>query len=421
MPDIAIPQEEIRRRHRRRWLLVSLAVLIVLVAFGIVWWSTPGGPSVSAKNILMGQVKNGNFLIQIRSPGTLKPRLERWVTSNVGGTVETLLVHPGSVVHADSPLLKLSNPEIRRQLQRARFALSRAKAQASAEKAQLEDQLYSLEGSLASARAQATSAEMRVKADASLLKEAVISRLQYETDRLNARNDSQLVATLQQRIAAFRRNMAAQTQEEDSLLASAQADYTAAQEDVQALQPRAGIEGEVLTVNVQAGQSLAAGAAMAQVANIHVLDAELAISPDDAGEVSRGQNVEVLLPNPDAPLLHGTVQRISPNVVDGAVPVTVRLQVTLPPGARPQMSVTGVIRVSHMKHVLHVARPVGVEPNSTGTVYVLSASGNSAQRRTVHFGLASSSGIQILSGLQAGEQIVLSDTSSWGARMGIRQ
>lgn len=420
MPDIAIPQEEIRRRHRRRWLLVSLAVLIVLVTFGIVWWSTPGGPSVSAKDLLLGRVKKGDFLIQIRSPGTLKPRLERWVTSNVGGTVETLFVHPGSVVQANSPLLQLSNPAVLQQLRRAQLALSRTNAQAAAQKAQLQDQLYAMEGNLASAKAKSASAEMRVKADVSLLKEAVISRLQYETDHLNAQNDAALVASLVRQIAAFRRNAAAQAQGEQSLVASAQADLVSAQENVRALKPLAGMTGEVLTVSVQAGQSLAAGAAMAQIANVHKLDAVLAVSPDDAGETARGQAAEVLLPNPDAPTLQGTVQRISPNVVAAAVPVTIRLSGTLPSGARPQMTVTGVIRVSRMHNVLHVERPVGVEPNSTGSVYVLAPDTDMAIRRKVRFGLASSSGIQILSGLTAGDEIVLSDTSSWGSQMRIR-
>lgn len=92
----------------------------------------------------------------------------------------------------------------------------------------------------------------------------------------------------------------------------------------------------------------------------------------------------------------------------------------MPKGTRPQMAVTGIIRVSRMNHVLHVARPVGVQPESKGTVYVLSPDKDSATRRAVQFGLASSRGIQVVSGLTAGERIVLSDTSRWGPRMRIR-
>lgn len=420
MPDIAISPEEIRRRKSRRWLFLVGVIVLLMVGFFIVWESIPTGPSVSARDLLLGTVRQGSFLIQIRAPGILKPRKERWATSTVGGTIETLLAHPGSMVHVDSPLLKMSNPTLGTKLQEARFALSRTKAEAVAQQAQLEDQLYALEGRLASAKAQATRAEMRLKADASLLREAVISRLQYETDRLNAQNDTQLVASMKQRIRVFRQNVAAQSQTEQSLVASAQADLLAAEANIRALEPRAGIDGQVQTMSVQAGQSLAAGTAIARIANAQFLDATLAVSPNDAGEIAVGQSVEVQLPNPDAPIIHGTVARISPNVVNAAVPVTVHLQGKMPKGTRPQMAVTGIIRVSRMNHVLHVARPVGVQPESKGTVYVLSPDKDAATRRAVQFGLASSRGIQVVSGLTAGERIVLSDTSRWGPRMRIR-
>lgn len=421
MTDIAIPPEEIRRRKSRRWLLLAVTFLALLIAFPIVWFSIPSGPSVSLRDLLLGTVEQGPFLIQIRAPGILKPRTERWVTSNVSGTVERLLAHPGSLVETHSPLLKLSNPTLGTELQKARFALTRTQAEATAQQAQLEDHLYTLQEDLASAKAQATSAEMRVKADASLLREAVISRLQYETNRLDARNDAQLVASTEQRIRAFRRNVAAQSENEQSLVASVRADLQTAEANIQALEPQAGMSGQVQTVSVQAGQSLTAGTAIARIANARLLNATLAVSPDDAGEITVGQTVEILLPNPEEPVLHGTVERVSPNVVKGAVPVTVRLAGKIPKGARPQMAVTGVISVSHMTNVLHVGRPVGVQPDSKGVVYVLSTDGDSASRRPVRFGLASSNGIQILSGLTPGERIVLSDTTQWGPRMRIRQ
>jgi Membrane-fusion protein len=420
MTDVLIPPEELRQRHHRRWFwLIGLAALVGL-ALILIWYLLPSGPSVSAKDLLTGTVKQGNFLIQIRAPGTLKTRVQRWITTTVGGTVQIVYIHPGSETNPQTPLFKLSNPHLYSVLQKAQFALTQAQAQAVAQNAQQEDHLYSLEGDLESAKAAAASSEMQVKADASLLQEKVLPRLQYEADRLKAHKDEELVTSLEQRIVAFRKNTTALGEAQEAVIASNRADVATAKADIQALTPLANMSGEVQNVSVHAGQSLVAGAVVARIANAKLLNAVLTVMPSDVGELARGLPVHVLLPNPTEPVLHGTVERISPNVVDGAVPVTVRLRSSLPKGTRPQMAVTGIIRVSRITHTLYVARPAGVQPNTQSSVYVLSPSGDSAVRRTVHFGLASSDGIQILSGLKPGEQIVLSDTSDWHTRMTIR-
>ncbi|MBE7562770.1 HlyD family efflux transporter periplasmic adaptor subunit [Acidithiobacillus sp. HP-6] len=419
--DVPLPLETIRQRRMRTWLIVVLVIeFVLLAAYSITLWDITSGRSVSAKNLQLGTVRQGTFPILIRSPGTLEPRIERWVTSNVGGTVQRLFVHPGSRVNVNSPLLSLSNPKVLVQARKAQYVLTRTIAQQKVQKATMDDQLYALEGQLATYKTQADSAEMRLKADLSLLRESVISRLQYETDQLTARNSAELVASMKRRILAFRRSYRAQLQGEQSMIASARTALLAAQADVAALQPKAGMSGEVQTVSVQAGARLKSGGAIARIANIHTLNVILSVSPEDAGEIARGQEAEVRLSIPEEPVLHGAVQRVSPKVVHGEVPVTIRLHGKLPQIARPQLPVTVVIRAGQLAHALYVATPEGAREDREGKVYVLSQGGHKATRRLVHFGLASSAGIQILSGLKAGERIVLSGTPHWDETMKIR-
>lgn len=141
----------------------------------------------------------------------------------------------------------------------------------------------------------------------------------------------------------------------------------------------------------------------------------------NAAEIEPGQPIKVILPILHEPTIPGAVLRISPNVVHDTVPVTVRLHGKLVSGARPQMVVTGIIRVGKLVHTLYVAKPMGAQEDSDGVVYVLSANGHTAVKRSVRFGLASSTGIQILSGLKPGQRVVLSNTSKWGRIMQITQ
>jgi HlyD family secretion protein len=63
---------------------------------------------------------------------------------------------------------------------------------------------------------------------------------------------------------------------------------------------------------------------------------------------------------------------------------------------------------------------VGITANSKGTVYRLINGGSRAVLATVMFGAASADAIQVLSGLQAGDQIIVSDTGSFSGKPEVR-
>ena len=110
-------------------------------------------------------------------------------------------------------------------------------------------------------------------------------------------------------------------------------------------------------------------------------------------------------------IVAGEVVRIDPAAQNGSVLVDVRLTEALPKGARVDQNVDGVIELARTGDVLHVARPAIGEAHATATVFKLS--GGEARRVTIKFGRAAVKDIEIASGLQAGDQIVLSDMSRW--------
>ncbi|NJO13138.1 MAG: RND transporter, partial [Gammaproteobacteria bacterium] len=78
-----------------------------------------------------------------------------------------------------------------------------------------------------------------------------------------------------------------------------------------------------------------------------------------------------------------------------------------PPRAR-DLSVEGVIEIEHLTNVLHVARPVNVQPQSSATLFRVSAA-NDALRVPVRFGKASVDRIVIAEGLEEGDRVIVSD------------
>ena len=107
----------------------------------------------------------------------------------------------------------------------------------------------------------------------------------------------------------------------------------------------------------------------------------------------------------------GRVARIDPAVSNGVVKVEVALVGKLPPEARPDLSVDGLIDVARKHDVLYVERPTFAKSHGAGQVYVLD--GDDARRTPVEFGQASVRSIEVVRGLKAGDRVIVSDPSSW--------
>jgi HlyD family secretion protein len=104
--------------------------------------------------------------------------------------------------------------------------------------------------------------------------------------------------------------------------------------------------------------------------------------------------------------------RIDPAVVAGTVTVDVKLEGALPDGARPDLSVEGTIELERLADVVYVGRPVQGQAFSTVGLFKLVEDGKDAVRVPVKLGRSSVNTIEIVEGLQVGDQVILSDMSA---------
>jgi len=173
----------------------------------------------------------------------------------------------------------------------------------------------------------------------------------------------------------------------------------------------------VQDVPVEIGQQVAPGTMLAKVAEPTHLQAELRVPATRARDVRPGQAVSVDTRNG---LVDGTVTRIDPSVQEGSVMVEVRLDGSLPDGARPDMAVDGAIQIELLTDVLYVGRPVQAQENATIGLYRLEADDKHALRVSVELGGSSVDTIEIVGGLLEGDRVILSDTSRWDDNERIR-
>ncbi|HEY6547295.1 MAG TPA: RND transporter, partial [Vicinamibacteria bacterium] len=136
------------------------------------------------------------------------------------------------------------------------------------------------------------------------------------------------------------------------------------------------------------------------------------IAETQAKDVQIGQKASVDTRNG---VIEAHVMRVDPAVENGTVAVDLYLDGALPKGARPDLSVDGTIELERLTDVLYVGRPAQGQADSLVSLFRLEKEGAEANRIKVKLGRTSVNTVEITSGLNVGDQVVLSDTSAWDA------
>ena len=179
---------------------------------------------------------------------------------------------------------------------------------------------------------------------------------------------------------------------------------------IDALKVRAGMVGVVQSIDVAEGKQVVAGTALALVAQAEPLQVLLSVPEAQAKDLHIGMSAHIDM---RGATFSGHVARIAPSVQNAAVEVLVQPDGPLPAGARPLLGVDGVVEIERISGTLTIPRPPGAIPDSELNLYRLTDDGSRAVRITARSGRASADRIEIISGLAAGERIVLSDLSDW--------
>ena len=409
--DIARP--DLKKQKIRRQILWSVAGVALLAALTVfVMRLKPAAPTVDRSTVWTDTVKRGNMIRQVRGLGTLVPREDRIrsIPAETDGTVVSIFKLPGALVHPDTVILQLTNPQLMQEAQDAALQLKSAQAEYHNTQVSIESALMDRRSTAADINAQYQQAQLQARTDKALYKLGVISGLTYsdsqgKADALTTRQKLQ-----EEEVSINQKALETQLAVQKAKVQQAQALAQLKQREVDALTVRAGIEGQLIQMPLQMGQHVLVGAELAQIIQPDQLKAQLQIPETQAHDVLNGQPAEIDTHNGVVP---GTVTRINPAVVNGTVTVDVQLDGTLPQGARPDLSVDGTIDLQRLHDVLYVGRPAFGNENSTISLFKLDPSGNYATRVAVKVGRASVNEIQILSGLKEGDTVILSDMSRW--------
>ena len=404
------PAASARRRIPKAWLMGGIAAALVLVLAACVakgWLS--GGSSFDSSRVRIAEVTRGDLVRDISADGKVIAANSPTLYAIAGGTV-ALKVVAGDVVKKGQALAEIDSPELRSKLAQEGSTLASLEAEASraildaqitrsnaskllnqaqiertAAQRDLERYKRAYEGGAVSQNDFARAQDELKKADIGLAAARQDSGLQGEGAGLDSRN-KRLLADRQRSVV------------------------TELQRQVDALTVRAPFDGQIGQVQIPQGTNVATNAPILSVVDLSLFEVEIKVPESFARDLAIGIPAQI---TSNGVQYAAQVSAVSPEVVNGEVNARLRFDNgKQPPGLRQNQRLSARIVLDTRRNVLMVERGPFVEQGGGRYAYVVD--GSSAARRPIQTGASSLGAVEIISGLQQGEKIVVSGSDLFG-------
>ena len=413
-----VPREGVAaKKRKRRILIIAASAVGMIVATLALSRLKPAAPSVDRSSVWIDTVKKGPMVRQVRGLGTLVPEEFRWLPTTTEASVEKILIWPGTKVEPGDVILELTSPELEQSAHEAESKAKAAEAELATEKATLQRELLDQESKAAVAHSAYEQSKMERQTNDQLAKNGLVADLVYKTSKIKEEECQKSDDIEQKRLNFSRDSIEPQLASKQAAVDQANQLAKLKLDQVEALHVKAGMSGVLQALPVQVGQRVKPGDNLARVADPSKLKAQIKIAETQAKDIQPNQQATIDTRNG---VVKGHVKRIDPAVEQGTVTVDVAFDEELPKGARPDLSVDGTIELERLDNVVFVGRPAFGQENNTVGMFKLVPGSNDAVRAPVKLGKSSVNTIEILSGLNPGDQVILSDTSAWDSHERIR-
>ncbi len=402
---------EVEPNHRQKFLRGSaVAVVVVLLAY-FVWpyltkWSE-AGISVPRERQRFATVMQGDFVRDVSVQGRVVAAVSPTLYASQTGTI-TFLVEAGDSVRAGDVLASIESPEIENQLKQEEANLARLSIEVERNRIQQKQEKLANKKAVDLAQVSLTAADREARrADQAYEKEA-ISQLDFEKahdERASARLAHEH-AVADAALAEERLNFELRTREleldRQELLVSDLA------RQVDELEIRSPVDGIVGNLLVDQKTAVIRNLAVMAVVDLTRFEIEAQVPESYADDLAVGMMANVRAGSNDHA---ATLVAVSPEIISSQVTVRLRFRDGSPVGLRQNQRLTTRVLLEERNDVLKVSRGQFLE--SGGGRFAYRVSDDIARRTPIVVGARSLNEVEIVSGLEIGDTIVVSSTESF--------
>ena len=341
--------------------------------------------------------------------GTLQARAKVPIIPRANGIVDATFVEVGDFIERDDVLAVLNADEVQLQAAQAQAVLEAARASlARAEAGARPEEILQAEAGLRQAQANYDAAKASLDRSRVLYEEGVVSKAEWEAVQTQYE-----VATAGLRNAENALEIARQgAHPEDLRSAVAAVQQAQAAADLAALavehtRIKAPLAGFIAQLQLDLGMTVGAGSAVGVIVDAEKLRMPVLVGSRDVVQLRRGQAAELTVDSLPDQVLQGTVATVAPAADQASGMYSVVFEFDNTAGVvRPGMHGSVSVQVQQLVDVLTIPFRALVDANGDPYVFVVTMD-NTAERRPVELGVREGTHVQILSGLDAGEWVVV--------------
>ncbi|MEI4549846.1 efflux RND transporter periplasmic adaptor subunit [Pseudoalteromonas spongiae] len=393
-------------KQKPKLLKPALAITLML---SVVTWtgfamfnSDNASMSIDKAQLQLAKVERGNLVRDVAATGKIVAANAPKAYSPEQGFV-SLNVKAGDTVEKGQVIAEVESPELNNSLKQQESELARLKGELARSELASRRQALALTKTLDLAQVELNAAERENRRAQLSIEKRLISQIDLEKAVDDLAKAKLTYKHAQQEVELAKDTLSFELQSSKSQVARQQLVVDELQRKVGNLAIKASVSGIVGNLLVQPKAMVVKNQALLTLVDLSAFEAELQVPESYANDLGIGMTVELKIGSEQ---ITGQLSAISPEVNNREVTTRVRFETSDISNIRQNQRLSGRILLENRSDILMVRR--GGFLNAGGYV-AYKIIGDLAQKTEITTGVTSINHVEVLAGLDAGDEIIISN------------
>lgn len=390
---------------RKHWGFVATGCAMLALTCWLMFGNHDVTLSVAKADIIISEVKRGEFKEYVRTNGRVMPIEVVHVSPEEGGIVLEKVVEEGSMVKKGDVIVRLSNSALDLQILNAEAELAEKQNLLRNTQVAMQQDLLNNMTELAQLDMDVKRKQRTYEQNERLYGKNLISRetyLQSKEDFELAQKKRTLVGDRLQQDSIYR---SVQMEQMEDNLANMRKNVVLVHQRRDKLDVRSAIDGELGLLDVSLGQSIGAGFKIGQINDLSDFKIQAEIPEHYIDRVVVGQKASFVK---DEKKYGIVVRKVYPEVRDGRFRTDFRFEGERPKQMRSGQTYYVNLELGEADESVYIPKGAFFQTTGGNWIFVLDKSGKIAYRRNIKVGRQNPNFYEVEEGLEAGEKVVTS-------------
>lgn len=390
---------------RKHWGVVAAGCAMLALTCWLMFGNHDVTLSVAKADIIISEVKRGEFKEYVRTNGRVMPIEVVHVSPEEGGIVLEKVVEEGSMVKKGDVIVRLSNSALDLQILNAEAELAEKQNLLRNTQVAMQQDLLNNMTELAQLDMDVKRKQRTYEQNERLYGKNLISRetyLQSKEDFELAQKKRTLVGDRLQQDSIYR---SVQMEQMEDNLANMRKNVVLVHQRRDKLDVRSAIDGELGLLDVSLGQSIGAGFKIGQINDLSDFKIQAEIPEHYIDRVVVGQKASFVK---DEKKYSIVVRKVYPEVRDGRFRTDFKFEGERPKQMRSGQTYYVNLELGEADESVYIPKGAFFQTTGGNWIFVLDKSGKIAYRRNIKVGRQNPNFYEVEEGLEAGEKVVTS-------------